>query len=149
MEKLAFFVPGMPATAGSKTPFIYKDKKTGKSRVSIAPANKRQKPWMGVVRLAAQRSYKKPPATGPIVLTIIFHFTRPKSHFGTGKNINKLKPSAPAEHIKKPDLTKLTRAIEDALSGVVWKDDSQVVKQNTYKKYSKFNGALIKIDFEV
>ena len=38
-----------------------------------------------------------------------FRFVRPKSHYGTGRNAKKLKPSAPPHHTQKPDATKLLR----------------------------------------
>ena len=128
---IKFFVPGIPATAGSKTGFYNPKIK----RVIMTPANKRQKPWIAVVRLAAERAYQGSPLIGPIHLNIVFTLPRPRSHFGSGRNEASLKAKAPLYHTKTPDLTKMTRAIEDALIGVVWKDDSQVVKQTVLKAY--------------
>jgi hypothetical protein len=39
-------------------------------------------------------------------------------------------------HLKKPDLDKLTRAVKDALTLVVWQDDSQVVQMTARKAYA-------------
>ncbi len=66
---------------------------------------------------------------GPIWMSLHFVFTRPKDHFGTGKNAEKLKPSAPRWPTSKAigDRTNLLKSVEDALTGIVWKDDSQVV----------------------
>ena len=66
---------------------------------------------------------------GPISLTVTFLFSHPKGDFGSGKNAGVLKCSAPILHIKRPDATKLLRCLEDALNGVIWKDDSQIVYQ--------------------
>ena len=143
--QIQFFVPGIPATAGSKTPFIYKDKKSGKNRVAMSPANKRQKPWMSDVKMFAAEAYKGDPLTWPIGLYIDFYLPRPKSHYGTGKNSDKLKDSAPNRPITMPDLTKLTRALEDALKGIIWRDDSQVVSQYIEKHYSNKPGAQVTI----
>ena len=144
--EIKFFIPGVPATAGSKTPFIYRSKKDGKQRVAMAPANKRQKPWMSDVKYYAEKAMAgSPPTTRAVVLWITFYFPRPKSHFGSGKNSAILKPSAPKELITKPDLTKAIRCLEDSLTGVVWKDDSQVVEQHTRKEYGDRPGALIEI----
>jgi len=140
-----FWVPGIPATAGSKTAFPYKDKKTGKIRIAMAPANKRQKPWMSDVKWFAVEAYKGDPMTWPIGLYIDFYLPRPKSHYGTGKNIDRLKDSAPGRPITTPDLTKLTRALEDALKGIIWRDDSQVVSQYIEKHYSNKPGAQVTI----
>ena len=35
----------------------------------------------------------------------------------------------------RPDATKLVRAVEDALTGLVWRDDAQVVIQTVRKRY--------------
>ena len=143
MKKIEFWVPGIPASAGSKTGFTYKDKKTGKTRVAMAPASKKQKPWMADVKYIASEKYYGELIQGPVDLRIIFYFPRPKSHFGTGRNSGKLKSWAPIYVKKKPDLTKLTRAVEDALTGVIWKDDSQVVMQSTGKFFNDKPGAKI------
>jgi Holliday junction resolvase RusA-like endonuclease len=140
MRKIVnFFVPGIPATSGSKRAFY--NKATG--RVSMVPDNKRQKPWQATVRLAASEAYKSAPFTGPVFLSCQICFTRPKGHFGTGKNAAKVKEGAPKYHTSKPDSLKVCRAIEDALSGVIWKDDSQITCHFIEKSYADKPGASI------
>lgn len=147
MKTIQFWVPGIPATAGSKMPFTFADKKTGKIRASMAPANKRQKPWMSMVAMVAAEKYSGPALRGAVFITIDFVFPRPKSHFRSGKFSDILKDSAPSFHIQKPDRGKLVRAIEDALTGVIWHDDSQVYKCTSIKTWSKdgYTGALVTI----
>lgn len=72
---------------------------------------------------------------GPLVLVCTFFQPRPKSHYRTGKNAHLLRDTAPAFPDGKPDTTKLIRAIEDAINEVIWRDDTQVVNQNTGKLY--------------
>lgn len=132
---IQFFVPGIAATSGSKTGFVIKSKKTGKNRVIMAPANKKQKPWMAHVRAVAVENYPGPPLSGAVKVSFGFFLPRPKGHFGSGKNADKLKTSAPDYPTTKPDLTKLVRAAEDALVGIIWKDDSQVVLNRCGKEY--------------
>jgi len=144
--QIQFWVPGIPATAGSKTAFPYKDKKTGKTRIAMAPANKKQKPWMSDVKAFAVDAYNGDLIMGPVVLFIDFCLPRPKSHFGTGRNTKKLKDSAPKYPTGKPDLTKLARAVEDSLKGIIWRDDSQVVSQGINKNYDSKPGALVCIE---
>jgi len=78
--------------------------------------------------------------TCPIYVNMTFYFARPKSHFGTGKNANVLKKSAPNYHIVKPDNDNLEKAVWDCLShksGIgLWQDDCQIVKNLTIKKYA-------------
>lgn len=137
--KISFFVPGKPATAGSKTGFYNKKAK----HVIMAPANKRQKPWMSHVQSIALDNYKGKPITDPVSINLTFFWPRPKSHYRTGKNSHVLKDSAPKKCTTKPDLTKMLRAVEDALTGVIWKDDSQVVMFNCQKLYDSNPGVAV------
>lgn len=134
-QTIEFFVPGIPATAGSKTGIFNKKL----NRVLMVPANKRQKPWMAVVRTFAMAAMQANsiPITGPIELALTFALPRPKGHFGSGARSEIVKKSAPPYPITKPDLTKLIRAVEDALTGICWKDDSQVVWQQARKVYGR------------
>jgi len=129
---IQFFVPGIARTAGSKTAFKGKD-----GKVNFAHAGKYSKGWMDSVKWFAMQQYGQRTVllAGPITLKLIFFMARPKGHFRTGKQAGELKASAPGHPTSKPDLTKLTRAVEDALTGLIWKDDSQVVKQDTKKVY--------------
>lgn len=53
-----------------------------------------------------------------------------------------LRKSARAEPSVKPDLSKLVRAVEDALSGVVYRDDSRIVAYGrVWKRYAAQGGA--------
>ena len=66
-----------------------------------------------------------------------FFMPRPISHYGSGKNNGTLRKSAPKYHTKKPDLDNLEKFASDCLTGLVWKDDSQIVRSITEKRYSK------------
>jgi len=46
----------------------------------------------------------------------------------------------------KPDLTNLRKAAEDGLTGVVWKDDAQVVMGQTVKVYADRVGSQTVIE---
>lgn len=69
---------------------------------------------------------------GPVTVTLDFYFQRPKGHFGK----RGLRPSAPAAMTTRPDLDKLVRAVLDALTGVVFRDDAQVVSLTARKHYA-------------
>jgi Holliday junction resolvase RusA-like endonuclease len=73
-----------------------------------------------------QQSFKM--LTNPIELSIIFWFKRPQSHYGSGSNANVVKSSSPKHHAQSPDLAKLVRCLEDALTGIAWQDDKQVFR---------------------
>lgn len=140
-EAIEIFVPGKPRTAGSKSGYL--DKITGK--IKITPAGKYQKPWMDSVKWAAiQAGYTgKMILDTPIHLKLQFLFIRPKTHY---KKNGELTKSARRYCTARPDLTKLTRAVEDALTGLIWRDDSQVIRQTTGKDYGTPEGVYIRIE---
>ncbi len=74
---------------------------------------------------------------GPMTLRVEFWRPRPKGHYGTGRNASKLKASAPEHPTARPDTLKLARAVEDALTGVIWADDSQVVIHDLLKMWGE------------
>ncbi len=142
--RVHFSVPGTPAPGGSKTPF--RNKHTGK--IHLVDAGKNNHGWKQRVSVfASQAMAGKPPLQGPLELRITFWLTRPKSHYGTGKNATTLKPwAAEAWPTGRPDTTKLVRAAEDALKGIVWGDDSQVVIQTAEKRYGTEAGLAVVVE---
>ena len=75
-----------------------------------------------------------------------FCFARPRSHYGTGKNVHIVKGSSPGHMAVMPDLDKLARCSLDALSGVVFKDDAQVVVLTLRKCYSNPERMEVAVD---
>src|SRR5688572_29257665 len=139
---IQFVVYGTPASRGSKRALPIGGKAGG--RTILVDSDKRSKDWMQEVKSASCKTWEDVlpdglrPAllTGSIVLTCRFYFSRKKCHYRTGKNAHILRDSAPTFHIQKPDLSKITRAVEDALTGVVWRDDSQITGYGSgYGKY--------------
>lgn len=142
---VSMFVEGIPSPSGSKKAFAHP--KTRK--IIVMDTAKRKDSWQSIVAMYARKAMTDKEIdmfTGPVRMTIYFTFTRPKSHFGTGKNAETVKDSAPRFHVVKPDLTKLIRCAEDALTGIVYKDDSQVVQRSSQKYYSDKNGCFIRVD---
>jgi Holliday junction resolvase RusA-like endonuclease len=84
--------------------------------------------------------------TGAIELRLGFDLPRPAAHYGTGRNLARLKPSARPWPISAPDLDKLVRCISDAVTDAgLWHDDSQVVSIKAAKRYAAPPGVLITI----
>ena len=66
-------------------------------------------------------------SSGALLIGVDSYFLRPKSHFGSGKNSDKLKPSAPVYHKNTPDHDNLVKFYADAMIGIVYYDDRQIV----------------------
>lgn len=94
-------------------------------------------PWMKRVAAAAKRAMgARRPILEPVLLTLDFYLERPLYHFGTGRNAGTLKDRHRNQHhIVRPDRLKLARAIEDALTEIVYGDDSQTVDGPVRKHY--------------
>jgi hypothetical protein len=130
-DHLVIVAHGLPVGQGSKVKL---------SHGAMVDSNaKRLRPWRSLVRAAAAEAMAEMyagdvelPLFGrgvPVHVGMVFTFARPASHFGTGRNAEVLKASAPAEHIGPPDIDKAERSILDAFTDAgVWHDDRQVTR---------------------
>lgn len=137
-----FFVPGLPAPGGSKRSFVHRV--TG--RVVTMDDCPRNKDWRAVVALAARQAYRGDPLDVPLAVEMTFTLPRPRGHYGTGRNAARVKPSAPSAPAVRPDVLKLARSTEDALTGVIWKDDAATVALTVRKVYGERPGARIRVE---
>jgi Holliday junction resolvase RusA-like endonuclease len=132
VSEVEFTVYGTPAPQGSKQPYaIYKGKAGAKvftGKVALVEMSKRVKPWRTEVAAAARALGIREPFEGPLVACMVFTIARPKSHYRTGKFAHLLRDAAPVAPATTPDFSKLVRATEDAMTGIVWKDDALVVR---------------------
>lgn len=93
--------------------------------------------WRERIRYAASKYAPEKEEPGPVALEAQFFFPRPKNHYGTGKNANRLKESAPAAHITKPDTDNLIKPIKDVMEQIgFFVRDSQVCDERVVKKYT-------------
>lgn len=83
---------------------------------------------------------------GPVRVRFAFTFPRPKYHFRTGQNSHLLRKDAPTCHTSRPDALKLARAVEDALTGIVWQDDAQICAELLTKEYGDRPGVEIVVE---
>ncbi len=91
--------------------------------------------WKHAIKLEMSQ-FKRSNIFGAVRVEMEFYFTRPKNHFGTGRNSDKMKDSAPMFHVTKPDCDNLEKAVFDAISKTgLWKDDSYVVEAEPKKRY--------------
>jgi Holliday junction resolvase RusA-like endonuclease len=102
--------------------------------------------WKAQIAAGVKDKVPFPPWSGPVEMTVVFRISRPKGHYGTGRNSRVLKKSAPKYPTGKPDLDNYLKAVMDALSMLsFWTDDSIVVQTRCSKVYTNNYkpGALI------
>lgn len=120
--QIAFTVIGLPAPQGSKRHV---------GRGILVESSKAVKPWREAVKAAAReqmvlRGLSAPAVPGAVEIWITWFLPRPKKYAN--------KPLALPR--SRPDLSKLLRATEDAMTDAgVWEDDACVVGAQVYKRY--------------
>ena len=144
--RIAFHVAGDPIPQGSTKSF-----KRGEKIVTTNDPTGRIERWRGDVRRAAKDvlppSFE--PLTGPVHLSVLFLFRRPKSHYLPANRSRPepvLRSDAPEWHDIKPDADRWLRAVQDALTAVVWVDDAQVASIGPVRKrWATLPGAAVEV----
>lgn len=132
-EAASFVITGAPvpwARAGS-------DGRAGGRRFT-KPA---QGIHMRTIREAWQSAGAPWLGTGPVTITFQFHIERPASHYRR----DELRHDAPAEHTQTPDLSNLEKLIEDALNGLLYLDDAQIVEKRSRKRWADRDAGLTSV----
>lgn len=131
-----FTIPGRPEQQGSK-------RLIGKHMIE---ANGRLADWRATA-VQAMHDPDADPYAGPVKVAATFIYARPGSHYGTGRNSDTLKPSAPVFKDSAPDLDKLQRAVGDALeaAGIIV-NDSRIVAWDTSKIYGPMAATSITVE---
>lgn len=89
--------------------------------------------WKGQIAAAAMPHKPAAQLEGPLHVTLLFRFARPKSHWSK----KGLKPTAPEYHTSKPDADNLAKAVLDCITQLgFWRDDAQVAALDVRKKYA-------------
>lgn len=115
---ITFTAPGVPQVQGnhrvSKHGYTY-------------DTNKNLAGWRRTVALCARQAMTAANAeliTGPVHLDLEFVMPRTKA----------MRTDPPPPMIQRPDSSKLQRAIEDALAGIAYRDDSQITHLTVHKR---------------
>lgn len=119
MDEIELRILGLPAPQGSK--------KVIHGRL-IEASGQKLKTWRKQIAEACQTNAGNEIVLGPVGIEVEFYLPRPAS-------VRQSKRPLP---IVPPDLDKLLRGLLDGIgqSGVVWGDDSQVVRISATKKYA-------------
>ena len=139
---IAFDVVGEPAPKGSM-----KIRRGGRGMTND---NSRTKSWQQYVEWEALKAMREsdldPYRDQAMTVYIEFCITRPPSHYTRAGLVKKASAEWPQT---KPDLDKLTRAVLDALEGVVYDNDSRVVCLAASKRYCDADeepGASVRVE---
>ncbi|WP_400259631.1 RusA family crossover junction endodeoxyribonuclease [Candidatus Methanomassiliicoccus intestinalis] len=126
LETLEFSVLGEPSPEGSTR--AYYIKKINKTVVTHSNQGSLEA-WRNRVATEAQRALEEScwiaDSSSAYALDVDFYLTRPAS----------VQPHKRLHPIVKPDLDKFIRAINDALTGILFADDCQVIALNITKTY--------------
>lgn len=140
--RITFTVLGKAQTAGSKRAFVLRRKDgslvtrpNGAPAVNVVDDNANSKQWQRTVAWEARRVFTGELMRGAVGVEFTFYRPRPKSHYGA-HGLNKIGRES-AHPTTKPDVLKLSRAIEDSLTGVVWADDAQIVDEVLHKRWGE------------
>lgn len=145
-----FEVLGRPQPQGSMK-WLPAKRKGGKSFPVVVPTNQEA---INTYRQAIQHGWDSHPLRIPkvsekdFVLIVTFQFARPKSHYLPANKRRpepELREDAPAFVNRTPDIDKLCRAVNDALTGRAWKDDKQVVQMVAAKRWGEYDSTHITI----
>lgn len=127
---LSFHVHGVPQPKGSWRAFYPR----GSRKANFVADNRKMVAWCATVSARAAAAMRDLPLfTGAVSLRLLFIFPRPRSRrFASGR--------FGVPHAVKPDKDKLERAVCDALSGIVYRDDSQVAACEKVAVYTSADG---------
>lgn len=128
-------IPGIARPQGSKRAFPGKG-----GRIVMIEASKSVKAWRTSVAMIARFAMRaRKPFDGAVHVDMIFEFERPKSHMRKGE----IRIDSPIHHVYKPDVSKLLRSAEDAMTGIVYVDDSQICSAIIKKEWAARSRTLI------
>lgn len=119
--RIRFFIPGRPAPQGSK-------RHVGNG--VMIESSKNIKGWRSTIAELAYEHFPAGPIPRPWAVAVGLAFVMPRP-------VSTPKTRATPAAIKKPDIDKITRGALDALTGVAYQDDSQVVTIHATKRIAE------------
>lgn len=125
--QIEFTVPAVPvAQPRAKATAI-----NGMARMYEAKKSHPIHEFKATCRLACDAVYRDAPLTAPLFVTMEFVFPRPAAKQW------KSKPMPREWKASKPDVDNLAKSVFDALNGILWADDSQIVRCTIAKVIAK------------
>ena len=112
-------------------PLRPKAKERPRHRGSIAYTPKATRDYEEQIRYYYNRDIGRQPTDKPVIITLCFNFAQPKG--GSARNKHTAIGTCP--YSSRPDLDNIEKTVMDALNGVAFHDDSQVVAKVSLKRY--------------
>jgi Holliday junction resolvase RusA-like endonuclease len=141
-EQIRFTVPGIAVAKGSKR--VVPIRRAGAPKgapparhVAIEQPNvvSFELRVEQIAAIAARRQNLVAPWDGPVAVELVFAMARPRSHYGSGRNAERVRDGAPEHPATKPDVDKLARTILDGITGAIITDDARVIRLHAQKTY--------------
>lgn len=130
MQELKFKIPGSPIGQG-------RPKFSTINGHAVAYDPEKSRNYKAYVKLLATQAMKEQGFTmidGPCCLDILACFEVPKSK---SKKFRQAALEGRERPVKKPDIDNIVKALQDALNGLAYKDDSSIVFLSVAKCYSE------------
>lgn len=138
MTKHRIVVPGEPVPQGR--PRVYR---TPRGVRGVDPAKSRR--YKALVSQQAQRQWHGEPLSGPLAVNVTIYRSIQQSgskRLKTAKQAGAIRPTV------KPDVDNYYKAVSDALTGIAWVDDNQIVEISVAKFYDDGGGPRAEIEVE-
>lgn len=123
LTTIDFFVPG--TARSTQTGSVVR---AGTRLIPI----RRNTAWSAYIALVAKQHAPPAPLTGAVAVAMDFHLARPKTSRRKWPTV-------------RPDLDNLSKGLMDAMNGILWADDGQVVQQMISKRYADHPGLQVTV----
>jgi Holliday junction resolvase RusA-like endonuclease len=133
LRLVQFFAPGVPYPKGSYAPIVVAGR-------LVTKTDKNLEQWNSLVRAAARRAWSADPVDAPLAVHLEFVLPRAR-----GKSPASLHPFPDVA----PDIDKLTRAVLDAMIGIVYRDDARILGGEFWKRWphaEETTGVLVTVE---
>ena len=129
MDTITLTIPGVPIAQPRQRHRTYQvGART--CTANYTPSKHPVQQWKATVAIAWSDACDHEPLNGPVRLEVLFVAPRPQ------RLLTRAWRHVLVWHEKKPDLDNLLKALKDALTGLAWRDDSQVCQCYCEKRYA-------------
>lgn len=129
---LSFEVPGLPVAQPRQRQGIVHGRDGQAHAINFLPKKHPVNTYKATIKIAASNAGARI-SESPFSVSITFVFPRPK------RLIRKRGVMIREWHHSKPDLDNCEKAVMDALTNVIWRDDSQICIKVSSKVYADLN----------